>query len=154
MHCIKPIRLAVALALPIVCPAAWAQGPHQKSFDEYVLRSSVVSSMSISEASAATHGIERAHDRAILNVTVLKKGSNLTETVPARVEATAVNLAGYRRLIRMAETTADGWTSYTGTFKFAPREVLDFKITAQPVGSDKRLGISYREQLWPDRKTP
>lgn len=155
MYWIKPMGLAAALAVPVVCPLAWADGQtHQKAFDQYVLRSSVVSSMSIAEASGAAHGIRRAPDRAILNVTVLKKGSNLTETVPAKVEASVVNLAGLRRLVPMEETTANGRTSYTGTFKFAPREVLDFTITAQPAGGGQPLEMTYREQVWKDRKDP
>lgn len=155
MHCIKPMRFAAALALSLACPLAWGQGQvHEKAFDQFVLRSSVVSSMSIPESSAAANGIQRAPDRAILNVTVLKKGSNLTETVPAKVEASAANLAGSRRLVPMAETKANGWTSYTGTFNFAPREVLDFTITAQPAGGGKPLEMTYREQVWKDRKDP
>lgn len=70
------------------------------------------------------------------------------------MEASVVNLAGLRRLVPMEETKANGWTSYSGTFKFAPREVLDFTITAHPAGGGQPLEMTYREQVWKDRKDP
>lgn len=153
------IRVSPRLTAALALLGAWLPLPaqvqtHEKAFDDYVIRSSVVSSLSIPEASAQAHGIERAPDRGILNVTVLKKGSYLTETVPARVEAEAVNLIGSRRTIPMLQTKADRWVSYTGTFSFAPREVLDFNITVWPQGSRQPLKLNYRERVWVDRTAP
>lgn len=147
----KPAGIAATLFLFAAWPQAGAHAQMQeKTFENHVLRSSVVSSMSIPEASAAEHNIKRAPDLGILNVTVLKKGSQLTETVPAKVSAYAMDLAGTRRLIPMRETKANGWVSYTGTFPFAPREVLDFTVSAQPENVGQPLEMTYRERLWRD----
>jgi hypothetical protein len=146
------LRLAASAVLVLQAGQAAAQN-HEQTFERYVLQSNVVSSLSIPQASAAVHGIRRAADQGILNVTVLKKGQSL-QTVPARVRAHAVSLAGSKRDIEMKETTAGDWVSYTGTFSFAPREVLDFKIVAEPAGSGETLAMSYRERVWVDRQAP
>lgn len=150
----KSAGMAATLFLFAAWPQAGAHAQtHEKAFEKHVLRSSVVSSMSIPEASAAEHNIKRAPDLGILNVTVLKQGSQLTETVPADVKAYAMDLSGARRLIPLRETKANGWVSYTGTFPFAPREVLDFTVSAQPENVGQPLEMTYREQLWRDGKT-
>lgn len=155
MTCLKLFFSAGAVALCALFggQSAWAQS-HEQASARHVLRSSVVSTFSIPEASAAAHGIQRAADRAILNVTVLKKGSQLMETVPAKVQAHAISLAGSRRDIKMTETKAGDWVSYTGTFTFAPREVLDFTIVAEPVADGEKLELRYRERVWVDQKAP
>lgn len=144
------IRQVAATLLLVVSPLAWPQA-HEKAFGDYVLRSSVVSSESVPDVGVATHhGIERGPDVAILNVSVLRKGQPV-QTVPARVEAVAVNLAGIRRKVDMKETRSGEWVSYSGTFKFAPREVFDFTIRAEPAGSGTQLEMTYRERLWKER---
>lgn len=153
MSAFKPAAIAAALLLLSVWPALeGAAQPHERAFENHVLRSSAVSSMAISEAAAAAHDIRRASDLGILNVTVLKKASQLTETVPAKVNAYATDLSGARRTIEMRETKAAGWVSYTGTFPFAPREVLDFSISAQPEDGGPLLEMSYRERIWHDEQ--
>lgn len=145
---------AAAFVFYLALPSRAEGQTHEKSSDRFILRSSVVSSLSIPDASAKAAGIQRAANVGILNVTVLRKGSQLTETVPADVKAEAVDLAGARRLIRLNESRANGWVSYTGTFTFAPREVLDFHVSAQPAGGGQPLEMTYREQVWVDRKAP
>jgi len=149
MATINRMRPALALGLLAASTLAWPQA-HQKTFDDYILRSSVVNTLSIPAESAQQHGITRAADTGILNVTVLKKGSELTGTQEARVEAFARDLLGRKREIDMRETEIGQWVSYSGTFTFAPREVLDFVIHAQPAGSDEWLDMTYRERVWQD----
>lgn len=147
------LRLAAGAAFVLPAWQAWAQD-HEQAFDRYVLRSNVVSSLSIPESSAAIHGIRRAADQAILNVTVLKKNGQSMQTVPAKVKAHAISLAGSKRDIDLKETKSGDWVSYTGTFSFAPREVLDFKIVAEPAGSSQALEMGYRDRIWVDRQAP
>lgn len=137
-------RLIGALLFLSLGAPSWSQ-PHQQTIDQYVLRSSVTSTQNISAESAKEHGIVRAPDVAILNVTVTTKGSQLTETVPAKVTAVATNLVGQRQKIDLTATKADGWVSYSGTFKFASREVLTFAIQAEPVPAGKPLKMTFRE---------
>jgi len=146
------LRLAAVAVLVLQAGHAGAQN-HEQAFERYVLKSNVVSSLSIPEASANKHAIRRAADQGILNVTVMKKGQSL-QTVPARVQAHAISLAGSKRKIEMRETKVGDWVSYTGTFNFAPREVLDFNIVAEPTGSGQVLEMSYRDRVWVDRQAP
>lgn len=149
----RPLRFAALLFWSPACLLAGGE-VHETADERHLLRSSVVNSMSVSAAAAAAEGIERAPDRAIINVTVLAKGSQLLQTVPARIEAVATGPAGARRPIAMSETRSGHWVSYTGTFRFAPREVVDFAITARPDGGGEPLEMRFRERIWSDARTP
>ncbi len=145
------IRYVAALALLALCMSVRAQ-THEHPFGEYVLRSSVVTTHALAPESADIHDVERERDRAILNVIVYRRDDPLQMALPARVTAHATDLAGVRQEIELEEVVANDRVSYTGTFEFLPREVLDFTIRAQPVGSDETGTLQYRERLWVRRR--
>lgn len=139
--------LPLTLGLSVLGHAALAQA-HEVAQHGYILRSSTVSSMNIDSRTARKHGIERSPTRGILNVTVLKRDAQRQHTVPATVSAHVRNLAGMEREISLTATRANGRVSYTGLYDFAPREVLDFTISARPEGSSRRLVLRYRDRMW------
>lgn len=126
---------------------AWSQA-HESHGDAYTLRSTTVPSTAISASAARQHGIDPAANRAILNVMVHKKGDAAGGNVEAEVQATARNLAGQERAVAMRPAKApNGQVSYIGTYEFASREVLDFRIRARPAGMQQPLELAYRERM-------
>lgn len=143
-------RIPTSLVLTAVLWAplhALAQ-PHERSEGGFTLRGSTVSSQTIDSATARRHGIEPSPTRGILNVTVERREGPAPRTVQARVQATARNLAGVEREIPMKEVEQNGYVSYTGAYDFAPREVLDFRIRAQPQGASTVLNLTFRDRMW------
>lgn len=141
----RPASLFLPLALSLACMAApsWSQ-VHEARAGDYALRSSTVSSTMISADVASKHGIVPSPTRGILNVTVTRA----QQTVPARVEVVARNLTGHATEVGMAQTTANGYVSYTGAYDFVHGEVLDFTVRAKPQGSEEVLTLTFRDRMW------
>lgn len=140
--------LPVLFAGAILLATAQANAqPHQVVRDGYALRASTVVSTALDPQTARSHGIEREPGRGVLNVMV-EKATAPRENVPAEVTAVARNLAGMEREVPMREARApNGMVSYIGGYEFAPREVLDFIITARPRGHPDELSLEFRDRL-------
>lgn len=137
------LPLALALSASILCASANAQ-PHEVSRDGYTLRASTVVSTALDPRTASSHGVERSADRGVLNVTVERGRENVT----ANVSAVARNLGGVQQEIPMREAKApNGMVSYVGAYEFAPREVLDFHVTARPRGHPTDLSLEFRDRM-------
>ncbi len=143
----RPLRLVVALALASACIAAQAQA-HEQRQGSYLLRSSTVASLTFNAATAKAHGIEPAPTRAVLNVVVLHEQGGRLRTVHADVHASTSDLTGVRRDIELHEVVQNNHVSYIGGYDFAPREVLDFHVVAQPAGAKTPLSLNYRDRMW------
>lgn len=130
----------------LTAASAMAQ-PHQVVRDGYALRASTVVSTALDPATARSHGIDPAPDRGVLNV-VVEKTTAARGNVSAKVSAVARNLAGMQREIPMREARSrNGMVSYVGAYDFAPREVLEFRIEAQPEGEAAELELEFRDRL-------
>ena len=148
-HPARPIRPSrIAALLIATCVLAAAAQPQEVSRDGYTLRSSTILSTAVAPRTAREHGIEPSPSRGVLNVVVQREGQAASGNLPAEVTAIARNLAGMERDIPMREAQApNGWVSYVGTYEFAPREVLDFIVTARPQGSQTELSLKFRDRL-------
>jgi len=147
-------RCLVAVAIIVLHPCQVRAQAHQQEFGRYLLYSKVMTSSPVPQAgSGAERGIPRTGNHGVLTVTVMEKGPSL-RSVPAKVRAYAIGVAGLKRPIDMRETKAGDWVSYRGKFSFAPREVLRFEIVAEPEGSGETLDMRYRERLEADRQAP
>lgn len=138
--------LIAALCLPSM--PAKAQS-HTEQFGPYTVRSSSVSSQTLAPSSAREHGIEPAPDLAVLNVLVQHTDEQgHVRTVPADVKAQTRTLTGVTRDVPLKESSVNGYITYTGTYTFLPRQVIDLMITAQPRGTHQVLNTTYRERMW------
>lgn len=121
--------------------------PHEAVRDGYTLRASTVVSTALAPKTAQSHGIDPARDRGVLNVMV-EKTNPTRDNVPADVTAFTRNLAGMQVQVPMREARApNGMVSYVGGYDFAPREVLDFHVTARPRGESTELSLVFRDRL-------
>jgi hypothetical protein len=137
----------LAAGLLLAAPLLASAQPHEEREGDYVLRSSVVQSTALDPATARAHGIEPAPGRGVLNVSVRGQGG-AGPALPATAEATLKNMTGLERRVELREARApNGWVSYTGAFEFAPREVLDVRVRAQPLGGGPALELAYRERM-------
>ncbi len=92
--------LAVALVLSIVGVSNQSLAEQSLDLDEYVIHYNALSTTLIPIQMAQAYSIQRSSNRAMLNITVLKKVENAPGIpVDADVKASAVNLSGQRRNI-------------------------------------------------------
>lgn len=145
-HC---ARFLIAAALVAAwAPFAQAQA-HEKRVGEHILRSSTVSSLDIAASSAQAHGIIPGPERGVLNVVVLRDTDGVSQTVAAKVEAQSIAFSGRPHAIALRKVMANGMISYIGSYDYVPRGMLDFRITAQPDGTEQTLSLRYQERMGP-----
>ena len=138
-------------AAVLFCGPAVAQS-HETTAAGYVLRSSSVQSQRINADAARKYGIEPAADRAVLNVVVLEAGPAQT-TSPAKVSASRSNLAGMVQTVPLREVREGNRVSYIGDYTFLPKEVIRFRIEAEPAGhTGDPLLLEYEERMGATRR--
>lgn len=139
--------LAVALAALL----AWA-GPaaarQARDFGDYVVHYNAVPTDVIPPSVAREYGIRRSDDRGLLNIAVEKKvAGGTSQSVPARIQVHAVNLAEQIKAVELRAAGSGGYTYYIGTFPVADREVIDFTVEIRPEGSDRELVLEFRSRF-------
>ncbi len=119
---------------------------HVSEFGRYTLRANAVDSESLAPGTAENHGIERAADRAVLNLVILERKDGRQLPVRAEVSATQRNLLGQTEAIEMREIEQNGRVSYLGTFEFAPLRNFSFSITARPADGGEPMTIEFEDR--------
>jgi hypothetical protein len=100
---------------------------------------------------ARAYEIQRSGNRALLNIAVLETAEEgLNRAVSAQVTASAINLAGQRRVIDMREIRDQDAIYYIGTFRIHNDESLNFTIEVRPEGGGRAHEFSFRQQFFTD----
>lgn len=144
----RTIGLTLAIAVGTARGEPWAT-PHSVSAGKYTLRASTIYSLAIPEQVANANGIARDARHGVLNVLVSKTEGNSNSNTRAEVHVVARKLTGQRRDIPMREIVSNGSVTYLGSYDFVRGEVLDFVIDAIPLGSRRKLRLTFRDRLWP-----
>lgn len=137
---------ATLLSLAACAPFSAGAQPHRVTKGHYTLRSSTVSTETISASMAKAHGFEQARSVFILNVTVIQQGRAGSATVPAVLAVDIRDLTGRRLPIDMTVDRENDAVSYYGTYRRMPNQTLLFDIAAVPKGSGRRLTMRFRDQ--------
>lgn len=105
--------------------------------------------MAIPQQVASVNGIVRGPKHGLLNVLVSQAKGNATSNTRANVRAFARDLTGQKRDIPTREIVANGSVTYLGTYDVVTGEVIDFVMEAVPLGSERKLSLTFRDRLWP-----
>ena len=145
-------RLAVlTTALAALVLAAPAAGQQAEDIGDYLVHYNTLNTNLLSPDVAGAYGIQRSGSRAMLNITLIRKTEEgMGNPASGRVEATAVNLAGQRRELEMAEVRDQDAIYYIGTFRIHDEERLNFQVRVQPEGSNRTHEFSFRQQFYTD----
>lgn len=95
---------------------------------------------------ARAYGIVRSKNRAMLTVSVLKKGT--TNSVPAKVAVRTVNLAGQLKNVTMREIHEQDAIYYIGETGIANRETLIFTIDITPEGASEPSEVRFTREFY------
>lgn len=141
------VLLTVSLLI-LLAQLANAQAEHVIQAGSYTLRASALNSEFIPSSVAKEHNIDRAPDRGVMNVVVLRKNAGGKDaTVPAEVIAYQRNLIGQRETIEMRPVKQNDRITYLGTFDFDSPSNLHFIIEAKPQGSDENITLEFEERF-------
>ena len=147
-----PLAFPVLIMLLAAIAAPVASAGQSEDIGDHVVHYNTMNTSKLPPEVARAYGIQRSGSRALLNVAVLKKSGNdeeMNTPVTAEVTASAVNMAGQRRNIRMQEITDQDAIYYIGTFRIHDEETLDFTVRVTPSHTDQPAReIRFRQQFY------
>ena len=132
-------------------PEALPAGTTSADIGNYIVHFNAQSTDQLPPEVAREYNILRSKNRAMLNVSVLRKSDNLSVT--ADVTANTVNLTGQLKNVTMRMIEEPGDTTaiyYIGDTTVANREVLVFDISIRPDGEDSVSEIRFKRQFYSD----
>jgi hypothetical protein len=122
---------------------------NSRDFEQYVVHFNALATDVLPPQVAREYRITRSQNRGMINITILKKvlGSP-GQPVHAHVTATAQNLAGQHREIRMREIREGNAIYYIGEFRVANEETLKFNVRARPQGTPDHLEVQFSQDFY------
>lgn len=142
------VVLALLVGLTALPPAAFAQ--QSREFNDYVVHYNALRTDLLPPQVAQGYGIRRSSTRALLNITVMKKGEGGSDSpVSAQIDVNATNLTGQRRELEMREIRdTEGAIYYVGELPVHNLETYQFKVRVVPEGETEALQVDFRQQFY------
>ncbi len=138
---IFPLLISISLS---------AHAEQSQDFGDYVVHFNALNTNLLSPKVAKEYGITRSNQRAMLNVAVQRKKLGTTvQPINAQVTASATNLAGQTKELRMREIKEPYAIYYISEFPISNEETLNFDLSIEPQGSDiEPLSVRFRQQFF------
>jgi len=129
-------------------PEAQPAGATSTDIGDHVIHFSAQSTDQLPPEVARAYNIVRSKNRAMLNVSVLRKADN--SSVVANVAVKTVNLTGQLKNVTMRQIDEQEAIYYIGEVAVANRETLIFDISVTPEGSDAASDVRFKRQFFTD----
>ncbi|NIO39595.1 MAG: DUF4426 domain-containing protein [Burkholderiales bacterium] len=153
----RTLLFASALALASACggpdesadiPEAQPAVASFENIGDHVVHFSAQTTDELPREVAQAYRIQRSPDRAMLNVSVIRKADNAS--VKATVSVKTRNLTQQLKNIDMREISEQGAVYYIGETKVANRETLIFELNVKPDGVERASSIRFQKQFFTD----
>ena len=129
-------------------PAAEPATSASKDFGDYVVLFNAISTDQLTPDVARTYNIVRSRNRALLNVSILKKASGTTGTpVPGSVSAVAANLNGQLKDVNLREIREGDAIYYIADIPVSAAETLVFTVDVTPINETSRFSVRFTRQF-------
>lgn len=120
-----------------------------RDFGDYVVHFRAFRSDDLSPQVARSYGITRSQNRALLNVSIIRKEDGTIGTpVKGAIQAEVHNLVGQYKNIQMREIEDDTAIYYIGETSISNAETLIFNIDVTPMGEGSRFSVRFRQQFY------
>ncbi len=145
-------RTATAFIAFLLMAAGLAANAEQsKTFGDYTIHYIAFTTDLLSPEIARLYKIRRSKNRAIINISVLKKVMGTTgQPVKAQVEATATNLNRQMKTLKTRELSSNGALYYIAETTVNNEETLNFDLNIIPEGESVALSFSFQQQFFTD----
>ena len=133
-------------------PPAAPADQRSQDFGSHVLHFNALSTDQLQPAVAQQYGIVRSKNRALLNISMVKKIEGTSgQPVSGTVNATASNLTGQLKTISLREIKDGGAVYYIADLPVANGETLKFDISATPLDSEvEAFRVSFNQKFYAD----
>jgi hypothetical protein len=143
--CEQPMEPARPDADAAVLPATQSS----KDFGDYVVHFNALTTDQLTPDVARRYGIVRSANRAILNVSILRKNDDAMGTpVSGSVSASAVNLTGQFKNITVREIAEGNAIYYIGEVAVSHSETLIFSVDVTPINETSRFSFRFMKQFF------
>lgn len=129
-------------------PEAQPAGATSADIGTHIVHFSAQSTDQLPPEVARAYNILRSKNRAMLNVSVLRKADQVPVT--AVVEVKTVNLTGQLKNVTMRQIDEQDAIYYIGETAVANRETLIFDISVTPDGEDQASAVRFKRQFYTD----
>ena len=142
--------LSVLLFLGTASFLLTAEAQQSQDFGEYVVHYNALNTNLIPPQVAKSYNIKRSPNRALLNITVLKKMMDTPGTpVKGGITASGTNLTGQRRDIEIRQISdPEGAIYYIGELPVHNMETYNFTIELSVEGESEPLLVKFRQQFY------
>lgn len=139
----------LALAVPgTFAPLAAQEQSNSIEVGDFVVHYNAIPTTLLTPEVARHYGITRSSGRALLNISVLRKGEDGATGTPARVTAAATNLNGQRQDLAVREVREAEAIYYLAEARFQDREVLTFELEVAPEASEEVIRARFQQQFF------
>lgn len=145
---IKRLFFIVALSLSFAVFQLHAE--QSESFGDYTVHFSAFTTDILSPEVAKAYRISRSKNRALLNISVLKKVMNTAGSpVKAKIKASATNLSSQLRDLDVRELNDKGGAIYyIAETTVDNQETLKYSITVLPEGESDNFSFDFQQQFF------
>lgn len=144
--------IATILIISFAVISLPAKAEQSQTFGDYTIHYSAFTTDILSKEVAKSYRISRSKNRALVNISVLKKVMEIHGTpVKANITASATNLSGQLRALKMREIVNEGpykAVYYIGEVKVDHEETLRYEFTVIPEGEEKPLMLTFQQQFF------
>jgi len=141
--------IATILASSLVALSLAANAEQSQTFGDYTVHYNAFTTDVLTREVAKSYRIPRSKNRALLNISVLKKTSDAPATpVQAEIKATATNLNAQLRDLDVRELNEYGAIYYIAETKVDHKETLKYELSITPAGQSKPLLLSFQQQFF------
>lgn len=147
----KKTIVSYLLLLFAVLASSLAQAENSQDFGEYVVHFNALNTNQLPPAVTKQYGIKRSKNRGMINIAVLTKMLGTTgKPVAAKVTASAKNLTGQSRDIKLREVREGTAIYYIGEFPVTNEETLRFSVKVTPESSKDHYNVDFKQQFFTD----
>lgn len=120
-----------------------------RQFGDYLIHFNAFRSDTISAEVAKQHGLARANNRVLVNITVLKELMGATgQPVNAKVTGHASNLTGQLKNLEFKEIKEGNAIYYLADTKITDGEFLKFDISVLPEGVTRPMRLHFNKRFF------
>ena len=142
-------RLTTILSLIVAIASTGAFAEQSESFGDYTVHYSAFTTDILTAEVAKSYRIPRSKNRALLNISVLKKVMGTAGSpVQAKVEATATNLSAQLRELEVRELKEHGAIYYIAETAVNNEETLKYSLVITPAGESESFELSFQQQFF------
>ena len=140
-------RILLVLAFLLPAPAMAEQS---RTFGDYTVHYSAFTTDQLTPEVAKQYRIPRSKNRALVNISVLKKTENVALGTPskARIEGTVKNLSEQLRKLQLREVNEGVAIYYISETPVNNGETLKFNFQITPAGEVASYQLSFEEQFY------